>query len=169
MQMDFQCCGIGDPDDWDKNIYFNASAKALKSPEAGGVPYSCCKNLDAALINYACGYQTRVSQADNVGLGEEMARGGRDWLLHLQGPKQSYHSNIYTEGCLPKLQYWLNNNFLYVGAAIFVVAVIQVSLLDINGNEMYCMYLLFQFLGICFAQDLRSDIFAQRSKWSRQT
>ncbi|KAF7636576.1 Tetraspanin [Meloidogyne graminicola] len=131
MQNDFQCCGISDPDDWDKNIYFNASAKALKSPEAGGVPYSCCKNIDKTFINYACGYATRVSQSDN-------------------GPKQFYHSNIHTEGCLPKLQSWLNNNFLYVGAAVFVVAVVQ-------------------FLGICFAQDLRSDIFAQRAKWTRQS
>uniref|UniRef100_A0A915LIP8 Tetraspanin n=1 Tax=Meloidogyne javanica TaxID=6303 RepID=A0A915LIP8_MELJA len=95
MQNDFQCCGISDPDDWDKNIYFNASAKALKSPEAGGVPYSCCKNVDKTFINYACGYATRVSHSDN-------------------GPKQFYHSNIHIE-------------------------------------------------------DLRSDIFAQRAKWTRRT
>jgi len=34
---------------------------------------------------------------------------------------------IYTEGCLPKLLQWLNSNFLYVGTAIFIVAVIQVN------------------------------------------
>jgi len=55
-------------------------------------------------------------------------------------------SAIFTEGCLPKLLQWLNSNFVYVGTCIFVIAIIQ-------------------FLGICFAQDLKSDIFAQRSKW----
>lgn len=34
---------------------------------------------------------------------------------------------IYTEGCLPKLQLWFNNNLLYVGGAIFIVGIIQVS------------------------------------------
>lgn len=56
---------------------------------------------------------------------------------------------IYTEGCFPKALQWLNTNFVTIGSVVFVVAVIQ-------------------FLGICFAQDLRSDIFAQRSKWSQR-
>jgi hypothetical protein len=47
MQTDFQCCGINDPDDWDKNIYFNSSATALKSPE---VPVLC--DTEAINLNY---------------------------------------------------------------------------------------------------------------------
>ncbi|KAH7725470.1 tetraspanin family protein [Aphelenchoides avenae] len=121
---DWHCCGINKPDDWDMNIYFNSSAKALKSEEAGGVPFSCCVN-SLELQNYACGHRVRIAHPQ-----------------HMAG-------FIYTEGCLPKLQLWLNNNFVYVGTTVFVVAVIQ-------------------FLGICFAQDLRSDIFAQRAKWSRR-
>jgi tetraspanin-5 len=124
MQTDWHCCGINKPDDWDMNIYFNSSAKALKSAEAGGVPFSCCVN-SLELQNYACGHRVRITEPQHMG------------------------NHIYTEGCLPKLQLWLNNNFVYVGTSVFVVAVIQ-------------------FLGICFAQDLRSDIFAQRAKWARR-
>jgi hypothetical protein len=128
MQVDWKCCGINRPDDWDMNIYFNKSAANLKSEEAGGVPFSCCidyHDVNKQLPNYACGHNVR----------------------QLKLPQMS--AIIYLEGCLPKLQQWLNNNFVYVGTCIFVVAIIQ-------------------FLGICFAQDLKSDIFAQRAKWSRR-
>jgi len=124
MQTDWHCCGINKPDDWDMNIYFNASAKALKSEEAGGVPFSCCVD-SLELQNYACGHRARVLDLQHVS------------------------HRIYTEGCLPKLQLWFNNNLLYVGGAIFIVGIIQ-------------------FLGICFAQDLRTDIFEQKAKWSRR-
>ncbi len=44
IQKDWlQCCGIKDPDDWEINIYFNKSSEHFGSPEAGGVPFSCCK------------------------------------------------------------------------------------------------------------------------------
>lgn len=59
MQTDWKCCGINKPDDWDMNIYFNSSAKALKSEEAGGVPFSCCIN-SLELQNYACGHRVRI-------------------------------------------------------------------------------------------------------------
>uniref|UniRef100_A0A914LP42 Tetraspanin n=1 Tax=Meloidogyne incognita TaxID=6306 RepID=A0A914LP42_MELIC len=147
MQNDFQCCGISDPDDWDKNIYFNASAKALKSPEAGGVPYSCCKNVDKTFINYACGYALgKIIFIEKFSIILNFL----DFFYFSRHVLAILTTNIHIEGCLPKLQSWLNNNFLYVGAAVFVVAVVQ-------------------FLGICFAQDLRSDIFAQRAKWTRRT
>lgn len=34
---------------------------------------------------------------------------------------------IYIEGCLPKVLQWMNSNFVYIGTAIFVIAVIQVN------------------------------------------
>ncbi|KAI6243236.1 Tetraspanin 26A [Aphelenchoides fujianensis] len=124
MQTDWHCCGINKPDDWDKNLYFNSSAKALKSEEAGGVPFSCCVN-SLELQNYACGHRARIMDPQQI------------------------NNLIYTEGCLPKLQLWITNNLFYVGGAILIIGVIQ-------------------FLGICFAQDLRTDIFEQKAKWSRR-
>uniref|UniRef100_A0AC35F973 Tetraspanin n=1 Tax=Panagrolaimus sp. PS1159 TaxID=55785 RepID=A0AC35F973_9BILA len=94
MQVDWKCCGINRPDDWDMNIYFNKSAANLKSEEAGGVPFSCCidyHDVNKQLPNYACGHNVR----------------------QLKLPQMS--AIIYLEGCLPKLQQWLNNNFVYVG------------------------------------------------------
>uniref|UniRef100_A0A0N5A4C2 Tetraspanin n=1 Tax=Parastrongyloides trichosuri TaxID=131310 RepID=A0A0N5A4C2_PARTI len=121
MQQDFQCCGINGADDWDLNIYFNATATTLKSEEAGGVPFSCCvRPPDQILTNYACGHGARLN-------------------------KQNLVKAIYIEGCLPKLQLWLSNNFIYAGSFLVVISVIQI-------------------MGILFAQCLRADIFAQRDK-----
>uniref|UniRef100_A0A7E4VN76 Tetraspanin n=1 Tax=Panagrellus redivivus TaxID=6233 RepID=A0A7E4VN76_PANRE len=124
MQLEWKCCGINRPDDWDMNIYFNKTATALKSEEAGGVPFSCCIN-GRELMNFACGHNARLN------------------------PPEQMVNHIFLEGCLPKLQQWLTSNFIYVGTCIFIVAIIQ-------------------FLGICFAQDLKSDVFAQRAKWGRR-
>uniref|UniRef100_A0A915DI92 Tetraspanin n=1 Tax=Ditylenchus dipsaci TaxID=166011 RepID=A0A915DI92_9BILA len=130
MQTDWKCCGINKADDWEMNIYFNSTSQEIKSVEAGGVPFSCClpkyKYRSEGLPNSNCGHGVRVKEL-----------------------RKAMHDIIYVEGCFPKALQWLNSNFVYVGTAIFVVAVIQ-------------------FLGICFAQDLRSDIFAQRSKWNRR-
>ncbi|TMS37338.1 hypothetical protein L596_004291 [Steinernema carpocapsae] len=120
MQQDWKCCGINKADDWDMNIYFNASARALKSEEAGGVPFSCCISNDP-LQNFACGHRVRLD-------------------------RERANNAIYTEGCLPKLQQWLDNNILIVCTVTVGIAIIQI-------------------LSICFAQDLRSDIFAQRARW----
>ena len=45
--MQFNCCGVSDDGykDWNKNVYFNCSTEN-RSPEACGVPYSCCKDPD---------------------------------------------------------------------------------------------------------------------------
>uniref|UniRef100_A0A0K0FPE2 Tetraspanin n=1 Tax=Strongyloides venezuelensis TaxID=75913 RepID=A0A0K0FPE2_STRVS len=124
MQQDFQCCGINGADDWDLNIYFNASATNLKSEEAGGVPFSCCvHSSDHGLTNYACGHGARLN-------------------------KQNLVKAIYIEGCLPKLQLWLANNFIYSGTFLVIISVTQI-------------------MGILFAQCLRADIFAQRDKLMR--
>ncbi|KAK0397768.1 hypothetical protein QR680_002260 [Steinernema hermaphroditum] len=119
MQQDWKCCGINKADDWDMNIYFNASATALKSEEAGGVPFSCCISKDP-LQNFACGHRVRLN-------------------------RERASNSIYTEGCLPKLQQWLDSNILIVCTVTVGIAIIQI-------------------LSICFAQDLRSDVFAQRAR-----
>jgi hypothetical protein len=105
MQADWHCCGITKADDWDHNIYFNSSSSAFRSPEAGGVPFSCCVHSASAdgLANLFCGHGVRL------------------------GSRTTLADAIYTDGCLPKLQSWLNNNVLYVSVALVVVATVQAS------------------------------------------
>ncbi|PAV62694.1 hypothetical protein WR25_20422 [Diploscapter pachys] len=124
MQETWKCCGIEDANDWERNTYFAIASKEVQSPEAGGVPFSCCVNSSETMLkNFYCGHGVRL----------------KEQVLHSTG------SPIYTEGCLPKLQLWLSNNVFLVGICLVVAAIIQ-------------------FLGICFAQNLKSDIFAQRAK-----
>uniref|UniRef100_A0A0N4U501 Tetraspanin n=1 Tax=Dracunculus medinensis TaxID=318479 RepID=A0A0N4U501_DRAME len=131
VQIYFKCCGMRSPNDWDMNIYFNKSSQEFLSPEAGGVPYSCCKklSLDNGPINYFCGHGARLI---------------KEVLFYclLQGVSDSIHN----EGCTPKIENYLIQNMTYVAVAVVVVAVVQI-------------------LGILFAQNLRSDIFAQRARW----
>ncbi|KFD54373.1 hypothetical protein M513_04716, partial [Trichuris suis] len=125
IQMDWlHCCGIHGPADWDLNIYFNSSSEALGSPEAGGVPFSCCRSAKReGLINYYCGHGVRkfaISPAACL--------------------------KIYCEGCLQRGLVWLERNFGAMGALASTIVAIEI-------------------LGICFAQNLRSDVFAQRARW----
>ncbi|XP_046440911.1 tetraspanin-5-like isoform X1 [Daphnia pulex] len=55
---------------------------------------------------------------------------------------------INDKGCLPAGEEWLERNLLIVAGVAVGVAFLQI-------------------LGICFAQNLRADIFAQKSKWGR--
>ncbi|XP_074648361.1 tetraspanin-5-like [Tubulanus polymorphus] len=53
---------------------------------------------------------------------------------------------IYTTGCLSAGEKWVSEHLIPVAVVLVAIAIIQI-------------------LGICFAQNLRSDIFAQRAKW----
>ncbi|XP_022661779.1 tetraspanin-5-like isoform X1 [Varroa jacobsoni] len=53
---------------------------------------------------------------------------------------------IYERGCLHLLEEWVELNLVPLSGAMLIVAFIQI-------------------LGICFAQNLRADIFAQKAKW----
>ncbi|XP_026278310.1 tetraspanin-5 isoform X2 [Frankliniella occidentalis] len=53
---------------------------------------------------------------------------------------------IYEKGCIQAGEEWVERNLLILACAAVVVAFVQV-------------------LGICFAQHLRSDIWAQKAKW----
>ena len=68
IQIYFKCCGPRSPHDWEKNLYFNKTSQIFSSPEAGGVPYSCCKQprtIDEGPINYYCGHGARLRSEVN--------------------------------------------------------------------------------------------------------
>ncbi|KAK8726882.1 hypothetical protein OTU49_010113 [Cherax quadricarinatus] len=65
--------------------------------------------------------------------------------------KQDYHGDrslvIYDRGCLRAGEEWIESNLVPVAGVAVGVAVLQI-------------------LGICFAQNLRADIYAQKAKWN---
>ncbi|XP_050391596.1 tetraspanin-5 isoform X1 [Patella vulgata] len=121
VQRDWlHCCGVYAYNDWQSNMYFNCSSPGV---EACGVPFSCCQPTDDVIKNRHCGY--------------DMLRSSHD-----------YHrtTKIYTLGCIPSGEKWLESNLIPVAGVAVGIALLQI-------------------LGICFAQNLRSDIQAQRAKW----
>lgn len=101
-QTELKCCGSQSFKDWQLNIYFNCSTP---SPEACGVPYSCCRS---DTINRQCGYGIK----DNA---------NRNQL-------------IYTAGCLNVAKAWLMNNLLAVGIASLVILVLQMIAICLSLN-----------------------------------
>ncbi|XP_046844693.1 tetraspanin-15-like isoform X2 [Xenia sp. Carnegie-2017] len=110
FQLNFECCGSTTINDWDQNPYFRCGAK---TPEACGVPVSCCKikekiskvktqqvssnvtgpnfeNFKWTDINLQCGYKTR------------------------QHHRLTYRNEIHTRGCLDALVLWLYDNMLVI-------------------------------------------------------
>ncbi|XP_052837337.1 tetraspanin-17 isoform X3 [Drosophila gunungcola] len=53
---------------------------------------------------------------------------------------------IYEKGCVQAGEEWMEHNLIIISTAVIVV-------------------MFFQILGICFAQNLRADIYTQKSKW----
>ncbi|XP_065669026.1 tetraspanin-17 isoform X2 [Hydra vulgaris] len=111
-QENVKCCGIQGPEDWELNIYFNHSTKA--SPEAGGVPFSCCKNN----MNTQCGYKVR-----SLSTSERQAV-------------------IYTDGCVDSvINYFLNEDNLVllicVAGAMVLLQLITTGLAHnlVNGIQ----------------------------------
>lgn len=126
IQMFFKCCGMRSPHDWERNLYFNKSSLAIHSSEAGGVPYSCCKeprNVERGPLNLSCGHRARMGKM--------------------------LSDKIYHDGCSPKIEAYLTQNFTFVAIVIIGVGIVQI-------------------FGVLLAQSLRSDIFAQRARWFRR-
>ncbi|XP_050666981.1 tetraspanin-5 isoform X3 [Leptidea sinapis] len=157
-----QCCGVEGPRDWDRNAYFNCSSGAVGSREACGVPFSCCRNKPQDIIrNKQCGYDVRkptYQVSEHVIHERGCLVAGEDWLqrhivtvlaavltpLTLQN--FDIGKIIYDKGCLEAAEDWFDRNLLLVATTAVCTAFAHI-------------------LGICFAQNLRADIFAQKSKW----
>ncbi|XP_046672077.1 tetraspanin-17-like [Homalodisca vitripennis] len=168
-----QCCGIEGPKDWDKNNYFNCSSRDVGSREACGVPFSCCKRKPNEIIkNKQCGYDVRKpgyfadgwtnlspAQSGEHNIFERGCwRAGEEWVEHNLVPLlvvlvgsvvvQNYDVSkiIYEKGCLQAGEEWIERNLLNISTLGLVITFLQI-------------------IGICFSQNLRADIFAQKSKW----
>ncbi|XP_044584722.1 tetraspanin-17 isoform X3 [Cotesia glomerata] len=154
-----QCCGIEGPKDWDRNNYFNCSSSEIGSSEACGVPFSCCKREPNEITkNKQCGYNVR--KPGNPGERSIFERGclraGEEWLeLNLVPVAgtivstmvlQTSDVSIYEKGCIQAGEEWMEKNLLVIATTAIITAFAQI-------------------LGICFAQNLRADIFAQKAKW----
>ncbi|XP_023384180.1 tetraspanin-5 isoform X1 [Pteropus vampyrus] len=118
----WQCCGAFGADDWNLNIYFNCT-DSNASRERCGVPFSCCtKDPAEDVINTQCGYDAR------------------------QKPEVDQQIVIYTKGCVPQFEKWLQDNLTIVAGIFIGIALLQI-------------------FGICLAQNLVSDIEAVRASW----
>ncbi|RZF45966.1 hypothetical protein LSTR_LSTR008343 [Laodelphax striatellus] len=168
-----QCCGIEGPKDWDRNNYFNCSSRDVGSREACGVPFSCCRRKPNEIIkNKQCGYDVRKPGYFADG-----------WTN--LSPTQSGDHTIFERGCLRAGEEWVEANVMSVAVVAVGFALIQnydvakiinekgciqaveewmeVNLIIISAIALITSFL--QILGICFAQNLRADIFAQKAKW----
>ncbi|KAJ8985621.1 hypothetical protein NQ317_015115 [Molorchus minor] len=173
-----QCCGIEGPKDWDRNNYFNCSSRDVGSREACGVPFSCCKRkqnvrifgklfnstnilkLQEIIKNKQCGYDVRKPgfPGERHIFERGCLRAGEEWiesnLVPVAAVKvaimvlQSFDTSkiLNEEGCLEALEEWIEANMISIATCTFVLLFLQI-------------------LGICFAQNLRADIFAQKAKW----
>ncbi|XP_015916768.1 tetraspanin-5 isoform X2 [Parasteatoda tepidariorum] len=158
-----ECCGIEGPKDWDMNVYFNCSSIDVGSREACGVPFSCCKPQPNEVIkNKQCGYDVRkqdyTGDKSTVIYEKGCLRAGEEWieanLVPVAGvsvgvavlQERDRSRVIFEKGCLRAGEDWAEKNLLPLAGFVLAVAFAQI-------------------LGICFAQNLRADIFAQKAKW----
>ncbi|VDM19707.1 unnamed protein product [Wuchereria bancrofti] len=119
IQITVKCCGAFSPHDWNNNIYFRYSnfsdaniLRTYKSLEAGGVPFSCCKetkSTTASLSNMFCGLGARIpppfAPLDNKGM--------------------FLRDDIHHQGCIEMIKEFLISNILYIAPAVFIFLIIQ--------------------------------------------
>ncbi|KAF5926668.1 hypothetical protein HPG69_001297 [Diceros bicornis minor] len=159
----WQCCGAFGADDWNLNIYFNCT-DSNASRERCGVPFSCCtKDPAEDVINTQCGYDAR------------------------QKPEVDQQIVIYTKGCVPQFEKWLQDNLTIVAGIFIGIALLQMekligpvvacwhSSVSMGSIILHCDSWARQegsevdpsgkIFGICLAQNLVSDIEAVRASW----
>ncbi|EFO28430.1 transmembrane 4 superfamily member 9 [Loa loa] len=113
IQINAKCCGAFSPHDWNNNIYFSDASilRTYGSLEAGGVPFSCCKETKstmASLSNMYCGLNARKSSP-----------------LALHDKSVFLREDIHQEGCIEMIKKFLIDNMLYIAPAFFIFFVIH--------------------------------------------
>lgn len=113
-QSSLECCGISEPGDWEKNIYFNCSATVqvngieYKPAEHCGVPFSCCKP-ELIEVN-----GTEVKDVANTQCGYGVLA------------KSNIDDEIYTNGCVNEFENWMSRNLYTVAGAFIGFALFQI-------------------------------------------
>ncbi|KAK9871219.1 hypothetical protein WA026_011497 [Henosepilachna vigintioctopunctata] len=96
---------------------------------------------EACGVPFSCCKQKPNEAIKNKQCGYDVRKPGFNTLQNLNATLI-----INERGCLGALEDWMEKNMIPIATYIFV-------------------YFFFHILGICFAQNLRADIFAQISKW----
>ncbi|XP_028418684.1 tetraspanin-33-like [Dendronephthya gigantea] len=99
LQKKFECCGAYSFNDWEHNAYFQCSSEDVL---ACGVPFSCCITVGK---NSQCGFGIR--KKDEI---------------------EAKHV-VYTDGCITKLKWWINDYLHIIGALGFAFACVQLFLI----------------------------------------
>ncbi|CAH8444699.1 unnamed protein product [Schistosoma curassoni] len=103
IQKELNCCGPKSYLDWTANRYFSCD-KSNISPEACGVPYSCCRQMNdisVNIINTSCGF-------------------GVQKLTTAEANRM-----VWTTGCVDALISAIENNIVYFAYGFVSVAVFQ--------------------------------------------
>ncbi|XP_013418984.1 tetraspanin-33 isoform X1 [Lingula anatina] len=108
IQKNFQCCGVGAESYkvWNLNPYFNCT-DSNPSPEACGVPYSCCvkpTDIDKDLINTMCGYG----------------------VMKPDGGTSGVSGKIFEIGCIDAFLAIAEDNLYIIGGVVVGIAVVQI-------------------------------------------
>lgn len=125
-----QCCGIDGPNDWDNNNYFNCSSMAVRSREACGVPFSCCKRqLNQVIRNKQCGYDVR--RESNVSKSTiEIYNCIGIFVYNIAWFQNDLSRTINEKGCVQAGEEWVERNLISISATVIVLAFLQVSWLS---------------------------------------
>lgn len=118
MQREFLCCGALSRLDWNRSRYFQCSADN-PSPERCGVPYSCCVPIQGEVVmNTMCGYGAQLLPDGSGGGGGGGGIGGGGSGVVARAP-------VFTEGCLGRVERWVDSNLLLLLGLAFGLAVLQ--------------------------------------------